>query len=206
MRMDVWMMRRVEEKVGPDDLLAEDVLDDEAVAGDAGDDLGHGGGVEVEVLHVLPQDRLQVSRSHTHGLSVPRPRPTVSFCDHHSHRQPTKRTESEGRERLGVVCVYLRNTSRRPTATGTRSRENSGEEGSVRRLRYRCRSREKKRRESNFVDVVDEMSGGGGAVAEVVHDAGGDEENEGRREAGPGGADEPHSHQPHVRGICMHED
>lgn len=81
-----------------------------------------------------------------------------------------------------------------------------GEEGSVRRMRYRGRSREKKRRESNFVDVVDEMSGGGGAGAEVVHDSGGDEENEGRREAAPGGADEPHSHQQHVRSICMHED
>ncbi|RWW13741.1 hypothetical protein BHE74_00046924 [Ensete ventricosum] len=62
------------------DLLAENVLDDEAVAGDAGDDLGAGPGVEVEVLDVLPHHRLQIPRSHSRGLTLAGSRPAISLC------------------------------------------------------------------------------------------------------------------------------
>jgi hypothetical protein len=56
-------------------LLAQRVQHDEAVVGHAGHHVGHRAGLEVEELHVLPENRLQVPRPHP----LRRPRPAVSL-------------------------------------------------------------------------------------------------------------------------------
>lgn len=42
------------------DLFTDDVLNDEAVAGDAGDNFGRAGDVQIKVAHILPENCFQI--------------------------------------------------------------------------------------------------------------------------------------------------
>ena len=61
-------------------LLAEDLLDERRVLGDAVDDLRGGGLLRVEEAHLLPQDGLQVQVPDPQHLPLARPAPAVPFC------------------------------------------------------------------------------------------------------------------------------
>jgi len=62
-------------------LLAQHVLHHQAVVGDAGDHLRRrAAGLEVEVLHVLPEHRPKVTQPHPRRLPLRRPRPAVPLC------------------------------------------------------------------------------------------------------------------------------
>lgn len=63
-------------------LLAEDLLDEGGVLGDAVDDLRGGGLPRVEEANLLPQDGLQVQVPDPQHLPLARPAPAIPFCSH----------------------------------------------------------------------------------------------------------------------------
>ena len=66
-------------KVTGTDLLAEDILNNERVAGDAGDDLGGVVDLKIEVFYVLTEYGSQIRCSHPRRLSFSCPRPAVAL-------------------------------------------------------------------------------------------------------------------------------
>lgn len=83
-------------------LLAEDLLDEGRVLGDAVDDLRGGGLLGVEEAHLLSQDGLQVQVPDPQHLPLARPAPAVPFCTPEINRSPNRST-SKPVDRLAIV-------------------------------------------------------------------------------------------------------